>query len=488
MKTLKKLFFGIFVLLFATIPTVNIAKAAYYYPEVYPGDVVADETLYDSVVELTITSAEDIANLKNIDFSKFTNLSSIRVVEALMLDGSVIDLETPIHSLTIHNSVIDMSTFDYDDYENVSFEIVYNVGPKIDLEGVNYEGFVNEEYKIMSPLYGIEYEDKLNQIAESIYNASDKTPQEIIRLTTLYVLEHFEYDHDDVYEVVLFDDTKDDDEVEGDIDNNANDDDQGGAENGGNDDVDGGDGAEQTEEKTMSWLGRIFEDNKGICVDYANYISILLNKLGVFTLNIWGNYHTIDESSVLEGHAWNIVYLNGKWYGLDATWTDTDKAIAELKKVGRGAFIDPDDPSLTDYERWTLSPLRYYMQDLDGDGFFAQEHEPQFTVFRLIPEQYRKNNMSIIASFKTTDENTEPKPTTDTETTTDEKKNDKDKDEDKDEVKIPNTSTGKVEEEEEEEKKDNPDTSTGSMLVVGIALVGISMCAIATRKLARKMR
>ena len=50
----------------------------------------------------------------------------------------------------------------------------------------------------------------------------------------------------------------------------------------------------------------------GICSGYADTISIFLNKLDI------ENYKISNDS-----HIWNLVYVNGLWKHLDATWDDT---------------------------------------------------------------------------------------------------------------------------------------------------------------------
>lgn len=49
----------------------------------------------------------------------------------------------------------------------------------------------------------------------------------------------------------------------------------------------------------------------GICSGYSDAVSIFLNKLNI------ENYKISNDS-----HIWNLVYLNGVWSHLDATWDD----------------------------------------------------------------------------------------------------------------------------------------------------------------------
>ena len=49
----------------------------------------------------------------------------------------------------------------------------------------------------------------------------------------------------------------------------------------------------------------------GICSGYSDAMKIFLDKLNIV------NYKVSNDQ-----HIWNLVYLDGTWYHLDATWDD----------------------------------------------------------------------------------------------------------------------------------------------------------------------
>ena len=55
----------------------------------------------------------------------------------------------------------------------------------------------------------------------------------------------------------------------------------------------------------------VIEEGYGICSGYSDTISIMLNKLSI------KNYKISNDT-----HIWNLIYVNGKWVHLDATWDD----------------------------------------------------------------------------------------------------------------------------------------------------------------------
>ena len=65
----------------------------------------------------------------------------------------------------------------------------------------------------------------------------------------------------------------------------------------------------------------IFGKNTAVCQGYAKAFQLLMNYAGIECIYAigWG---------LGEGHAWNLVKLDGTWYGVDTTWNDTGDGIA----------------------------------------------------------------------------------------------------------------------------------------------------------------
>ena len=67
----------------------------------------------------------------------------------------------------------------------------------------------------------------------------------------------------------------------------------------------------------------------GICSGYSDTIAIFLNELGI------KNYKISNAT-----HIWNLVYVNGKWVHLDATWDDP---ISEFNENRDTYFLITND-------------------------------------------------------------------------------------------------------------------------------------------------
>ena len=61
-------------------------------------------------------------------------------------------------------------------------------------------------------------------------------------------------------------------------------------------------------------------DKKCVCEGYAKTLKYLLNVANIPCEMVQGQ--ATSSNGETESHAWNIVYLNGKWYYIDTTWDD----------------------------------------------------------------------------------------------------------------------------------------------------------------------
>ncbi len=66
--------------------------------------------------------------------------------------------------------------------------------------------------------------------------------------------------------------------------------------------------------------GAVIQKN-AICEGYAEAFKILMDKMEVPCIIVCGNGQD-STSQKEEKHAWNYVYIGGKWYGIDTTWDD----------------------------------------------------------------------------------------------------------------------------------------------------------------------
>lgn len=93
----------------------------------------------------------------------------------------------------------------------------------------------------------------------------------------------------------------------------------------------------------------VYKNRKTQCYGYANLTRDLLRYAGIPAVTVTGwrtdlgsvkkqsELYRLTETGKFEAHAWNMVYLNGKWEFVDALWGDFK---LERKDIIKNAYID----------------------------------------------------------------------------------------------------------------------------------------------------
>lgn len=66
-------------------------------------------------------------------------------------------------------------------------------------------------------------------------------------------------------------------------------------------------------------LSALLSSESPVCEGYSRAFKLVCDKLGINCIIVGGTGHTNSRS---EGHMWNMVQIDGKWYGVDCTWDD----------------------------------------------------------------------------------------------------------------------------------------------------------------------
>lgn len=145
----------------------------------------------------------------------------------------------------------------------------------------------------------------------------------------------------------------------------------------------------------------VFVNHSSVCQGYAKAAQYLLNRLGVECTLVLG---TVDTG---EGHAWNLVKVDGSYYYMDSTWGDASY------KQGEGAAAQLAMPEINyDYLNVTTAELlrthtiggnvpmpecvamdaNYYV--LEGALFESYNREQMAELFARAQEQ-GKNDVTV---------------------------------------------------------------------------------------------
>lgn len=92
-------------------------------------------------------------------------------------------------------------------------------------------------------------------------------------------------------------------------------------------------------------------DNKAKCDGYARTFTYVCGKAGIRTVTVMG--YDLTTKSKENGHMWNKVYCNNKWYNIDVTWDDP---ISDMKdNVQYDYFMVSDKTMENTHEEDNLS-------------------------------------------------------------------------------------------------------------------------------------
>ena len=87
----------------------------------------------------------------------------------------------------------------------------------------------------------------------------------------------------------------------------------------------------------------LLDDNRVVCSGYAAIFKACADEAGVKSLYVTGTVPPRPGSNN-NGHAWNLVNVDGTWKVVDVTWDDTDRG--DNQSDGQYLMLDQKDPKL----------------------------------------------------------------------------------------------------------------------------------------------
>lgn len=268
------------------------------------------EIKYDTGMD--IDSYDDFNRLGNYPYLKMANIHNLNVNKNTM---AIFNNYPNIDGISIEGSIVDVSLLNSETMKKLSFFNSYITGPFNANYNLSRSGMVNGEYS-----YPLEYDDQYSRMAKYIYKEG-MTPEEIIRAVTLFTVDYFEYGY-------------------------------------------------SCEEVNCPEGTTDIIPHYGVCANYAEMETVLLNKLGIYAV-LNGGY-VEEDNKEMSTHAWTTVYLDGKWYEIDATWLDVGDREERLKKG---------------------KDTEYYMDEANSK--FAEDHFEGFDI-DLIPVEERISKISVL--------------------------------------------------------------------------------------------
>lgn len=90
----------------------------------------------------------------------------------------------------------------------------------------------------------------------------------------------------------------------------------------------------------------------GVCEGYATAAKLMLNRLGI------GCDIQVGTCTNGEGHAWNLVELDGRWYQMDVTWNDGSKRRTDYLLVTDDYMKQSRTWDESDYPKSATEPYK----------------------------------------------------------------------------------------------------------------------------------
>ena len=131
----------------------------------------------------------------------------------------------------------------------------------------------------------------------------------------------------------------------------------------------------------------VFIENRSVCQGYAKALQYLMQEAGMASVLVTG--YTEEE-----GHAWNLVRVNGAYYYIDATWGDASYTFAEDSDLYAGEI----PPINYDYFLVTTKDLCVTHQPDDTIKLpeCVEERDNYYIREGLYFEEYNEDKLKLI--------------------------------------------------------------------------------------------
>ncbi|MCM1328997.1 MAG: hypothetical protein NC253_06090 [Ruminococcus sp.] len=138
-------------------------------------------------------------------------------------------------------------------------------------------------------------------------------------------------------------------------------------------------------------------DNKAKCTGYAKTFAYVCGKAGIRAVSVIG--HALNADSDDDGHMWNKVYYNKKWYNVDVTWDDPETGM--IDNLSYDYFMVEDSSFWITHEEDNLS-FEVPEADDDTKNYFVMNKkyaETEQDAEKLIKNEFKNAVQNGKTSF-----------------------------------------------------------------------------------------
>lgn len=121
-------------------------------------------------------------------------------------------------------------------------------------------------------------------------------------------------------------------------------------------------------------IRQVFRSGKGVCMDYSLLYQRMAKAVGLDCVFIGGHCKTFSKA--WESHAWNAVFIEGKWELLDATW-------GAGYRNEQGKFVQEFQPG-------------YFLTE---PRIFLLNHFPDSSIWQLVQEPITADDFKKLSHY-----------------------------------------------------------------------------------------
>ena len=92
----------------------------------------------------------------------------------------------------------------------------------------------------------------------------------------------------------------------------------------------------------------VFKNKKAVCSGYARLLMQLCEQSGIPARYVAGYGKDINDTTNIQNHAWNVIFIEGQWHAFDVTWASND--LDETKQI-------PLSPA---FEEWFMPQMAVF--------------------------------------------------------------------------------------------------------------------------------
>lgn len=130
----------------------------------------------------------------------------------------------------------------------------------------------------------------------------------------------------------------------------------------------------------------VLQNHRSVCAGYAKTFQYFMKKMQIPCIYVPG---TADNGTVRDAHAWNLVFIDGQYYAVDATWGDPAYLGQEEQGADRESILYDYLCITTEEIQRSHTPTEEYTYPVCADG--------QYDFYRRFSNYFERYDQAVIS-------------------------------------------------------------------------------------------